>query len=221
MIRDPGVAGGVPVAQRMTGAGADHQQRLLVRHVLLDPLFCIRCDRQVPKRSFHLDAERPGKLEETLDLVLERHGCDRAVGEPVMKIPGPAPVPAKADRRPDQAAQQVSACGHLHVQQDLEAPVTQRLSEAPDRVPAAFLVEFDELDPFHAFQQSPLELADDPGDPCFRPMLLDGANSRQRMCGVTERGEPQQAQGFGLMVEWQQWSVPIDAVTGRQHNTRE
>ena len=99
----------------------------------------------------------------------------------------------------DQLAEQVGPGGYLHVQQNIEAAVTEFLSQFIHGAPAAALVEFDEFDIIEAAEQTMLQLPDNPGDPGSGPAILDGPDDRYNVRGISECGKPQDANGFGVM----------------------
>ena len=99
----------------------------------------------------------------------------------------------------DQFAEQVGPGGYLHVQQYIEAAVTKLPAQFIHGAPAATLVEFDEFDIIEAAEQTMLQFPDDPGDPGTGPVILDGPDDGYYVRGVSKRGEPQDANGFGLM----------------------
>jgi len=90
----------------------------------------------------------------------------------MVKVPGACPVPAEANRGVDQPAEQVGPGSYLHVQQYIEAAVTEFSAQFIHGAPTATLVEFDEFDMIEALQQTMLQFPDDPGDPGSGPVIL-------------------------------------------------
>jgi hypothetical protein len=99
----------------------------------------------------------------------------------------------------DQPAEQVGPGSYLHLQQNIEAAVTERPAQFTHSVPAATLVEFDEFDIIEAAQQTMLQFPDDPGDPGSGPVILDGPDDGYNVRGISECGQPQDANVFRLM----------------------
>ena len=85
------------------------------------------------------------------------------------------------------------------MQQYIEAAVTELPAQFTHRVPAATLVEFDKFDIKQALQQTMLQFADDPGDPGFRPVILEGPDNGYYVRSISECGKPQNANVFGLI----------------------
>ena len=117
----------------------------------------------------------------------------------MVKVPGACPVPAEANRGVDQPAEQVGPGSYLHVQQYIEAAVTEFSAQFIHGAPTATLVEFDEFDMIEALQQTMLQFPDDPGDPGSGPVILDGPDDGYNVRGVSECGQPQDANVFRLM----------------------
>ncbi len=120
MVRHRGIALHRPVAQDMAGAGADHQRRLVAGQLSFGPGPVFAGAGQAPQRGLDLDAQRPGKFQEALDLMLEWDAGHLVVDEPLVAITRTRPVPAQANGRFHQPAEQVGAQRHLHVQQKVE-----------------------------------------------------------------------------------------------------
>ena len=99
----------------------------------------------------------------------------------------------------DQPAEQVGPGSYLHLQQNIEAAITERPAQFPHGVPAATLVEFDEFHIIEAAQQTMLQFPDDPGDPGSGPVILDGPDDGYNVRGISECGQPQDANVFRLM----------------------
>jgi hypothetical protein len=199
MVRYGSVTISLPVTQGVAGAGTDQQNVLLVAKLFLRPLHGLRFYWQVPARLFNFDAQRPWELEEALDLVLEGDLRYLLPDENMMKVSGTGPVPAEAKWGADQFAEQVGPGGYLHVQQYIEAAVTELPAQIIHGAPAATLVEFDKFDIIEAVKQTMLQFPDDPRDPGFGPVFLDGPDNGYNVRGVSECGKPQDADVFRLM----------------------
>jgi hypothetical protein len=85
------------------------------------------------------------------------------------------------------------------VQQDIEAAVTQIPAQLMHGGPTAPLVKYKEFDVIEAAEQTMLQFPDDPGNPGFGPVFLDGPDNRYNVRGVSECGKSQDANVFGLM----------------------
>jgi len=70
------------------------------------------------------------------------------------------------------------------MQQYVEAPVSQFLSELAGSLTTFRFVIDDEFDIRNIAHQSGFKLADNPGDACLRPLGLQGAHDRQRMADI-------------------------------------
>ena len=157
-------------------------------------------------------------------LVLVGDVGDLFAREMMVHVPRAGAVPPDPDRRADHSAEQIGASGDLHVQQHIEAAAAQRQAQRFHGRPAAFLVEHDELDVIHAGEQPVLELADDPGDACFGPLLPQGANDRQGVGRVAERRQAEYADTFRRVEQFDHGTSPpygcvIDVDAGRPQNT--
>jgi hypothetical protein len=183
----------------MAGAGADQQNVLPAAKLFFRPLHGARFYWQVPTWFFNPDSQRPWEFKECLDLVLEGDLRYLLPDEKMVKIPRAGPVPAEAKRGVDQFAEQVGPGSYLHVQQYIEAAVMELPAQVIHGAPAATLVEFDEFDIIEAVEQTMLQFPDDPGDSGSWPVVLDGPDDGYDVRGISERGKPQDANGFGLM----------------------
>jgi hypothetical protein len=91
----------------------------------------------------------------------------------------------------------------VHVQQSVEAPAAQRAMHGGVTADSATLVEHDELDAFEAAQQRVLGFTDDPRERCVRPRSLDRTHDRDRVTGVADGREADDAKRRGGVAERQ------------------
>jgi hypothetical protein len=152
IIRNGSESVSLPIAPGMAGARADQQNVVQVAKLFFHPPHGAGCYWQVPTWLINLDSQRPWKLKESLDLVLEGDLRNLLTDENMVKVPGAGPVPAQANRGADQFAEQVGPGRYLHVQQYIEAAVTQFPAQFIHSAPATALVEFDEFDMIKAVE---------------------------------------------------------------------
>ncbi|MGH8033677.1 MAG: hypothetical protein ACREO9_00515 [Lysobacterales bacterium] len=101
----------------------------------------------------------------------------------------------------DQGAQEIGPGGHLHVQQGIETPVSQRLTKLAYGLQASPFIEDYEFDVFYTAQQSPFRHADYPADFGAGPILLHCTDDGQNMGDIAQSRKAQYADGPGWVRE--------------------
>ena len=94
-------------------------------------------------------------------------------------------------------AMQVRPRRHLHLQQRVEASALQFPAQRAHAGETGLLVVDEEFDSWQSLQQLLLALADHPGQRDSGPSLAQGADQRQDMGHVAQRGQAQQADRLG------------------------
>jgi len=67
------------------------------------------------------------------------------------------------------------------VQQNIEAVIGQLVAYVAVGTQAKRFIKSDKLDTVYFTDQCMLVFTDDPGDPCLRPVMLQGPQNRQRV----------------------------------------
>jgi hypothetical protein len=148
----------------------------------------------VPAGRAGFDAAGPRKPHEGIEDMFAECRRDLRVGEQPLQLARPPPIEAQLDRGVDQQAQEAGTDRQLQVQQEIEAPASQGRAQTPEFPQHCGFIEGDKLDlRKNRRHQFCFEFADDPGKPCLRPCGLKGAQHRDRVAGVADRRETQQA----------------------------
>ena len=87
------------------------------------------------------------------------------------------------------------------MEQEVESPPGQLSLQLPDGGEAIPLVERNELYIGQVPQHRVFELSDDPRDLGGGPMVPDGVNDRQYVCGIAKCREPENAKVGGFVVQ--------------------
>ena len=117
------------------------------------------------------------------------------VNEP-LQLARPGTIESEPDPRGYAGGGEARAQRELHVQQRIEAASGEARAELAVGARAGLLVEDHELDVGQVTEQLVLEPSDQPGDAGPRPRVLDGADDRERVTDVSERGQTQHADRF-------------------------
>jgi len=199
MIGKGRVALDTPIASRLAGRGIDGEHLPVAAEARLGEFPGRRRDRQVPLQLPALEPQRPGEFEEAIEYMLSLHRLDPVIGEEPLPISRSRLVVAQPDRRLDEEARQACAQGHLHVQQDVEAPTGESPPVISERPEPPALVKNDELDPFDIPHQRGFQLTDDPGNPRPGPVFPDGPHHRHHVGAVPDGRKPEDTNGFGWL----------------------
>jgi len=89
----------------------------------------------------------------------------------------------------NRSIEKVGAHRRVHTQGNIEAFVAKRLSDIFVRATTKGFVEDDKLDVRNVGEKLCFCLADDPGNCCLRPKVLNSPNHSQSMASVADRRE--------------------------------
>ena len=195
MIGDRGVSFGRPVARRVAGAGADEQR---------GPSVARRCHGRTRARSAASAMSQcaaPGlDAAGTTNPMNESSTCSDGFGAMRAFVNSHCSSRARCRSKPSLIGASTRRLTRLARKDNCRSssrskrrPREQR-AQAPQLPQGCGLIEGDKLD-FRENRRHQLgfELADDPGKPRLRPRRLEGSKRRQRMAGIADRRQTQQA----------------------------
>ena len=181
------------VAKALARARADDERAAAGRDVAQGESAIVLAKGYVPSQQALLHAERLREAEQAVHHVLARARGDARVGKQMLVIAGTRPVEPEPHAGGNHEGREIGAERSVHHEQKVEAPPGQMPAQAHEAARCGRLVEHGELDAVDARHQRRLGPADDPREAGVRPRALQRAHDWQRMTGVADRGEAQDA----------------------------
>jgi hypothetical protein len=212
MVDNSSISFDLPVAkisEALAGAGTDDQAGPGTIDLGCGEFPIAGADRDIPAWLATLDTEGLGKFEQAVHDVAFATFGQVAVTEKVLPVARPGAVEAEPNRRANAEACQVGTLRGVHMQEKREPAVFYLPPEFEVSAPAERLVEDRETNAFEPFEQRMLDTADDPRDFGIWPGVLYCADDGNRMAGIADRRQPDDAETVGRQAEFRRYQSKL------------